>query len=58
MIRYDCTKCGWKGDSEQVMTLQTHEFMGVVEESISEEDNEFLNVCPICRPYQLAYDNK
>ncbi|MFS0815514.1 hypothetical protein ABC382_00900 [Lysinibacillus sp. 1P01SD] len=58
VLMYECTKCGWNGDSEAVATIQAHEFMNIDESQISEEDNEFLKVCPNCRPFTLVYSNE
>ena len=55
---YECTKCGWFGDEEEVATIQAHEFLGVDEEEVEEEENEFLKVCPRCKPYALVYSNE
>lgn len=58
MLMYECAKCEWSGDSEAVATVQAHEFMGINEQDISEEDNEFVKVCPNCRPFTLVYSNE
>ena len=58
IVIYECKNCGWKGDIGEVKTVHTHKFMGIDETEMAEEDNEIIEVCPICEPYQIVYRNK